>query len=50
MTGILRKLVENRSFFKPITSEEIVIFMINHLLTVSSKYNTGIEKLFSRGD
>ena len=29
MTGILRKLVENRSFFKPITSDEIVIFMIN---------------------
>jgi len=28
--NLARELVENRSFFKPITMEEIVIFMITH--------------------
>ena len=27
--NLANELVENRTFFKPITSEEIVIFMIN---------------------
>ena len=33
--NLASELVENRTFFKPITSEEIVIFMIRHVITLT---------------
>jgi len=38
--NLASELVENRSFVKPITIEEIVIFMIS---SVSSKYSVSVN-------
>jgi len=45
--NLANELVENRSFFKPITVEEIVIFMINKLNKCIRFSIHGREHVFS---
>ena len=37
--NLARELVENRSFFKPITIEEIIIFMITFIIALLYGFN-----------
>ena len=38
--NLANELVGNRSFFKPITIEEIVIFMIKRVIFFSTRFNS----------
>ena len=43
--NLASELVENRTFFKPIASEETVIFMIKTIVAIWGKYMLGYLSL-----